>query len=63
MSLKRGFVNNNKIMSEVMITLYQEGSIIIIIICQNCNSKPAEIFQATGDYCTECWQAITHTNV
>jgi hypothetical protein len=59
MPLKRGFVNN-KIMSE-MIALYQEGS--IIIICQNCNSKPAEIFQTTGDYCIECWQAITHTNV
>ncbi|HVX01729.1 MAG TPA: hypothetical protein VHA09_01100 [Nitrososphaera sp.] len=32
------------------------------IACNQCGKRPAEIFQVTGDYCIECWQAITHTN-
>jgi hypothetical protein len=32
------------------------------IPCSQCNKRPAEIFQVTGDYCVECWQAVTHTN-
>ena len=28
------------------------------IPCNECNKRPAEIFQATVD----CWQALTHTN-
>ncbi|WP_337862906.1 hypothetical protein [Nitrososphaera sp.] len=32
------------------------------IACNQCNERPAEIFQVTGDYCIECWQALTHTN-
>lgn len=32
------------------------------IACSQCNKKPAEIFQVTGDYCVECWQMLTHTN-
>jgi hypothetical protein len=31
-------------------------------VCNHCKSRPAEIFQVTGDYCLECWQTITHTN-
>jgi len=31
-------------------------------ICINCKKKPAEIFQVNGEFCLECWQAITHTN-
>jgi hypothetical protein len=31
-------------------------------VCIQCRSRPAEIFQVTGDYCLECWQTITHTN-
>jgi DNA-directed RNA polymerase subunit RPC12/RpoP len=31
------------------------------IVCNQCGKKAAEIFQATGDYCIECWQIITHT--
>ncbi len=32
---------------------------------QNCYScdKKAEIFQAEGDYCLQCWQRETHPNV
>jgi hypothetical protein len=32
------------------------------LICSYCREKPAEIFQVTGDFCLECWQAVTHTN-
>jgi hypothetical protein len=32
-------------------------------ICSNCQKKPAEIFQVTGEFCIECWQAVTHTNI
>ncbi|AIF83914.1 hypothetical protein NTE_01854 [Candidatus Nitrososphaera evergladensis SR1] len=32
------------------------------IVCDQCGKRPAEIFQVTGDYCVECWQAITHTS-
>lgn len=32
------------------------------IPCSQCNRRPAEIFQVTGDYCIECWQTLTHTN-
>jgi hypothetical protein len=32
------------------------------ILCNQCRERPAEIFQVTGDYCIECWQALTHTN-
>ncbi|HEU4984066.1 MAG TPA: hypothetical protein VFT58_00385 [Nitrososphaera sp.] len=32
------------------------------IACNQCQKKPAEIFQVTGDYCIDCWQALTHTN-
>jgi hypothetical protein len=31
-------------------------------MCNHCKSKPAEIFQINGEYCLDCWQAITHTN-
>lgn len=31
-------------------------------VCNQCKSRPAEIFQINGDYCLECWQTITHTN-
>jgi len=31
--------------------------------CDNCKSKLAAIFQVDGDFCTECWQAITHPNI
>jgi hypothetical protein len=31
--------------------------------CSNCKSKLAAIFQTDGDFCTECWQAITHPNI
>ncbi len=30
--------------------------------CEWCSDK-AEIFQATGDYCLQCWQEETHPNV
>ena len=30
--------------------------------CNSCNNK-AEIFQAEGDYCLQCWQRETHPNV
>jgi hypothetical protein len=33
-----------------------------VIACEQCAKRPAEIFQVTGDYCIECWQALTHTN-
>jgi hypothetical protein len=33
------------------------------IICTHCSKRPAEIFQVTGDFCLECWQAVTHTNI
>ena len=32
------------------------------VLCDLCKERPAEIFQVTGDYCIECWQALTHTN-
>lgn len=32
------------------------------IKCDECKS-PAEIFQVTGNYCINCWQAVTHSNV
>jgi hypothetical protein len=35
---------------------------IVDILCTQCKERPAEIFQVTGDYCIECWQALTHTN-
>jgi protein-arginine kinase activator protein McsA len=31
-------------------------------VCHECQVRPAEIFQINGDYCLDCWQAITHTN-
>ena len=31
--------------------------------CSNCKSKLAAIFQVDGDFCTECWQIITHPNI
>lgn len=31
--------------------------------CIQCQEKPAEIFQINGEYCLECWQEITHTNL
>lgn len=31
--------------------------------CNHCKSKAAEVFQISGEYCLECWQTITHTNV
>lgn len=31
-------------------------------VCDQCKSRPAEIFQVNGEYCLECWQTITHTN-
>jgi len=31
--------------------------------CTNCKLKLAEIFQDAGDYCLQCWQEVTHTNV
>ena len=31
--------------------------------CNNCKSQEAEIFQVDGDFCLECWQTITHTNI
>jgi hypothetical protein len=31
-------------------------------VCDQCKSRPAEIFQVNGEFCLECWQAITHTN-
>ena len=33
------------------------------IICQKCKNKLAEIFQVTGDFCTECWMEITHPEI
>jgi hypothetical protein len=30
--------------------------------CENCYNR-AEIFQAEGDYCLQCWQEVTHPNV
>lgn len=32
------------------------------VVCGQCNKNPAEIFQVTGDFCVDCWQALTHTN-
>lgn len=31
--------------------------------CDSCTVAAAEIFQVYGNYCLECWQARTHTNV
>ncbi len=31
-------------------------------VCNQCKSRPAEIFQINGEYCLDCWQTITHTN-
>jgi DNA-directed RNA polymerase subunit RPC12/RpoP len=31
--------------------------------CEFCSQKRAEIFQATGYYCLQCWQEETHPNV
>lgn len=31
--------------------------------CCNCNDREAEIFQISGDYCLQCWQETTHTEV
>jgi hypothetical protein len=31
--------------------------------CEFCSQKKAEIFQATGDYCIQCWQEETDPNV
>ncbi len=31
-------------------------------VCDHCEVKAAEIFQINGEYCLDCWQAITHTN-
>ncbi|HEX6067946.1 MAG TPA: hypothetical protein VFZ05_04020 [Nitrososphaera sp.] len=40
----------------------QKSGNIADILCNQCKERPAEIFQVTGDYCIECWQALTHTN-
>ena len=29
------------------------------IICQRCETKMAEVFQESGDYCLNCWQEKT----
>jgi len=34
-----------------------------ISICSRCEVKPAEIFQINGEYCLDCWQNITHTDL
>jgi hypothetical protein len=31
-------------------------------VCDQCEVRIAEIFQTNGEYCLDCWQAITHTN-
>ncbi len=31
--------------------------------CNSCNEKAADIFQAEGNYCLECWQKLTHPNL
>ncbi|MGI0026165.1 MAG: hypothetical protein ACREA4_13600 [Nitrososphaera sp.] len=30
--------------------------------CNSCDRR-AEIFQAEGEYCLQCWQEVTHPNV
>lgn len=32
-------------------------------ICDKCLRESAEIFQQTGEYCLQCWQDLTHSNV
>ena len=34
-----------------------------IATCHTCDEKPADIFQAEGDYCLECWQELTYPNL
>jgi hypothetical protein len=31
--------------------------------CNSCNDKAADIFQADGDYCLDCWQKRTYPNL
>jgi hypothetical protein len=33
------------------------------IICNHCNNKIAEIFQASGEFCLHCWQERTYPNL
>ena len=40
----------------------QKSTEIADVLCNQCKEKPAEIFQVTGNYCIDCWQALTHTN-
>jgi hypothetical protein len=32
-------------------------------VCVECQVKPADIFLINGEYCLDCWQEITHTNL
>jgi len=32
-------------------------------ICDKCLREKAELFQATGEYCLNCWQSMTHPDV
>jgi hypothetical protein len=31
--------------------------------CSTCYDKPADIFQAEGNYCLDCWQNQTYPNL
>jgi hypothetical protein len=31
--------------------------------CIECKTNPAEIFQAIGEFCSDCWQKMTEPNV
>ena len=32
-------------------------------LCDNCRYRAAEIFQVNGDYCLDCWQEKTYSDV
>jgi hypothetical protein len=36
---------------------------VLEFYCTNCKSKLAAIFHEDGDFCTECWQIVTHPNI
>lgn len=46
----------------IVFTAMQVG-MVEISQCTECRARAAEIFQDSGEYCLECWQKITETNV
>ncbi len=57
-------LNKRDVLDMALINHYDGNEkFIAFTICQLCEKALAEIFQVDGDYCINCWQEITHTNV